>query len=177
MSRIWVLLWCVALACRSAGAYSYSTSYVPLSEEEKSSHGAKEFDPVMAKRFPKDFQHVALFGVVTARGSGPNGTAELTLSVRRLEPRNLCINHLDEDTCRVTVSDTEFAQARAWVRVLAEDDVGEHALMPGSMVRLVGDVDTGALARDGSVVVRGSYYRHFPRFAYRTRADSVYMKQ
>ena len=47
---------------------------------------------------------VVLFGVVVDRGAGPGGSSYLALSVRRLEPRNLCENAHDDDTCRVTVS-------------------------------------------------------------------------
>ena len=43
-------------ACSSAGPYGYAPTYTPLDEEETAAEGAKEFDPVMAKRFPEEWR-------------------------------------------------------------------------------------------------------------------------
>src|SRR5579859_432675 len=97
-------------ACHSAGAYGHAIAYEPLGDEEKALAGAREYDPIMFQRLPEEWhaKPSSLFGIVTNRSSAPTGGAYLTLSVRRLEPRNLCDNANDEDTCRVTVSDRDF---------------------------------------------------------------------
>src|SRR5437879_575911 len=96
--------------CHGAGPYGYAAQYTPSSEEMTSATGAREYDPVMYAREPDVWRKgkVVLFGVVTGRAPGPGGAAYLTLSVRKLETRNLCSNANDEDTCRVTVSDRDF---------------------------------------------------------------------
>src|SRR4051794_17181535 len=94
-------------ACRGAGPYGYAVNYAATSDEASATKDARQYDPVMYQREPETWRKSksVLFGVVTGRAPGPGGAAYLTLSVRRLEPRNLCSNRNDEDTCRVTVSD------------------------------------------------------------------------
>jgi hypothetical protein len=117
-----------------------------------------------------------LFGVVTARAPGGGGATNLALSVRRLEPRNLCSNGNDEDTCRVTVSDRDFGVVHALVALKGEDDVGERSVAVGSLIRIVGqlgqDVDTG-----GEPTIRASFYRHWPRHYYVTKSNADTMRQ
>ena len=119
----------------------------------------------------------SFFGVVTSRGSGSGGGAYLTLSVRRLEPRNVCENRNDEDTCRVTVSDHDFGTAHAIVSLVPEDDVGEHSLGIGSLVRVVGTFGQDIDATDGAPILRATYYRHWPRYFYVTKASARTMRQ
>src|SRR4051794_13245538 len=94
-------------ACHSPGLYGHAVNYAPLDDETRAVADAREYDPVMYPREPEAWRKgtVHLFGVVESRSPGPGGAAMLKLSVRRLEPRNLCENEKDEDTCRVTVSD------------------------------------------------------------------------
>ena len=103
----------LAAACSSAGPYGYSRTYTPLAEEEDAAQGAKEYDPVMAKRFPEEWRDkpVSIFGIVESRGQGAGGGTRLTLSVRTLATQNLC-DEGGEETCRVTVSDREHAKSR-----------------------------------------------------------------
>ena len=165
-------------ACGGAGPYGHAVNYVPLGDEEKAAKGAMDYDPVMAQRQPEQWRGkpVALFGVVTARGS-MGGGAYLTLSVRRLEPRNACESNADEDTCRVTVSDADFGLVHAMVNLKGDDDVGEHSVGGGSLLRLVGtfgeDVDTN----DGAPIMHVTYYRHWPRYFYVTKAAAQQMRQ
>src|SRR5689334_4531427 len=114
-------------ACHSAGPYGYAPQYVTNSDEEAAVTGAREYDPVMYSREPEVWRKskVTFFGVVTGRGPGPGGQAYLTLSVRRLDTRNLCTNANDDDTCRVTVTDHDFGIAHALIKLSPEDDVGE----------------------------------------------------
>jgi hypothetical protein len=139
-------------ACHSAGPYGHSPKYAPLSEETAALGSAREFDPVMFQREPDAWraQPTQLFGIVTNRGTGSSGGSYLTLSVRRLEPRNLCDNQNDDDTCRVTVSDRDFGVVHALVQLHGEDDVGEHSVGGGSLVRLVGKFGEDVDPQDGA---------------------------
>lgn len=167
------------IGCRSAGPYSYAPKYVATSEEETAATGAREYDPVMYQREPDTWRKstTMLFGVVSSRAPGPGGQAYLTLSVRRLEPRNLCTNANDEDTCRVTVTDRDFGKIHALVKLRPEDDVGEKSVGVGSLVRVVGQLGEDVDPNDGSPIIRGSFYRHWPRYYYVTSARSDLMKQ
>src|SRR5438445_10637155 len=78
--------------CAGAGAYGHAPRYAPLGAEETA-----------AKRHPS-----SLFGVVTARAAGAGGAAHITVTVRKLEPSNVCDKPGEDETCRVTVSDRDF---------------------------------------------------------------------
>jgi hypothetical protein len=158
-------------ACHSAGQYGYSRQYQPLSAEESALDGAREYDPVMAER-DKDEWHkstTSLFGVVKARSSAKDGSAYLTLSMRTLSERNLC-DDADEETCRVTVSAHEHAIVHAALKLENGDDIGEHSIGKGSLVRVVGKLTEEVDPDDGGPVLRVSYYRHWPRNFYVTTA-------
>ncbi|CAN5322933.1 hypothetical protein BH09MYX1_BH09MYX1_23600 [soil metagenome] len=173
------LLASVLAACHGAGPYGHAVNYAPLSDEEKELAGAKEYDPVMFQRKPEEWRgkSVSLFGVVSGRTSGPGGGAYLTLSVRRLEPRNLCDSNADEETCRVTVSDSDFGVVRANVVLKGDDDLGEHSVGGGSLGRVVGTFGEDIDPNDGSPVMRVTYYRHWPRYFFVTKAASSQMRQ
>lgn len=174
-----LLLAAVLPACGGAGLYGHAPNYQALSEEEKALEGSREYDPVMFQRQPDEWRKtpVSLFGIVTRRTPGPSGSAALVLSIRRLEPRNLCESMRDDDTCRVTISDREFGIAHAFVSLRPDDDVGEKSVGVGSLVRIVatstGEVDPA----DGAAVLRASYYRHWPRYYYVTKSASRDLRQ
>ena len=170
---------CVLASCHGAGPYGYSPTYAPLDDEERAQTGATEYDPVMFQRDPDEWRkkRVTLFGVVTQRSAGPGGAAYLTLSVRRLEPRNLCDNGNDDDSCRVTVSDKDFGIVHAVTPLRPEDDFGAHSAGPGSLVRVFGGFGQDLDANDGQPVMRATYYRHWPRNFYVTRASATHMRQ
>jgi hypothetical protein len=164
-------------ACHSAGPYGYSRVYSPLSEEEDAARGAKEYDPVMIERDPGTWkgQTLSIFGIVKQRGQAPGGMAYLTLSVRTLATRNLC-DQMDEDTCRVTVSDHEFAVIHANVKLRSADDLGKESLAPGSLVRVIGKLTDTVDKTDGMQVLNANYYRHWPRNYFVTMADRDNMR-
>ncbi len=163
--------------CHAAGPYGYSRMYAPLSDEANAAEGAKEYDPVMMEREPGAWkgQRVSVFGVVKQRGQAPGGMAYLTLSVRTLATRNLC-DQMDEDTCRVTVSDHEFAVLHAMVKLRPEDDIGQTSLGMGSLVRVIGKLTEDVDKTDGTQILQANYYRHWPRNFYVTMADRDHMR-
>jgi hypothetical protein len=180
MSRhLSLLLFVLVAACGGGGQYGHSVNYAPLSDEEKATKSSKEYDPVMFQRQPEQWhgKPVALFGVVTNRGAGTAGNAYVTMSVRRLEPRNACDSHNDEDTCRTTVSDADFGLVHALLVLHGDDDVGEHSVGGGSLLRLVGTFGEDVDPNDGGPVMRVTYYRHWPRAFYVTKAAAQQMRQ
>lgn len=164
--------------CHSPGMYGYSRTYSPLDAEESATKSAKEYDPVMAQRAPEEWKGkaVSLFGVVKARHPGAAGQADLSLSVRTLEPRNLCDTG-DEDTCRVTVGDREHAVVHALAKLSGDDDIGKLSIGAGSLVRVVGTLSDSVDPNDGSPVVRVTFVRHWPRDFYVTTANRTHMRR
>jgi len=173
-----VLLALSLTACGGAGPYGHSRIYAPTSDEESAAEGSVDYDPVMAKRSPDQWKGktVSLFGVVLSRGAGSGGNTEVKLSVRTLESRNLCDNS-DDDSCRVTVSDHEYAIAHALLHLGVDDDIGEHSVGPGSLLRVIGSITDEVDPSDGEPVLRAKFYRHWPRGFYVTNADRKFMRQ
>jgi len=167
------------MGCHDPGQYGHAPHYAPLSDEEGAAAAAREYDPVMFQRQPEEWRArpTVLFGTVTQRTAGPSGTAFVKLSVRRLEPRNLCANANDEDSCRVTVSEKDYGVVTAAVSLKGEDDVGARSVAGGSLLRVVGTFGQEVDPQDGSPVIRATFYRHFPRNYYVTSASSELMRQ
>lgn len=158
--------------CGSAGPYGYSRTYAPLSPEADAAEGSHDYDPVMAERDRAEWKKrkVSVFGIVNKRAEGPAGMAYLTLSVRTLEIRNLC-EALDEQTCRVTVGENEFATVHALLKLSPGDDIGEKSVNRGSLVRVLGRLTDDADPEDGTPVFKAEYYRHWPRNFFVTTAS------
>jgi hypothetical protein len=165
--------------CHSPGPYGHAPEYAALDEETTAVAGSREYDPVMAQRQPEEWRKgkVALFGVVESRTPGPGGRALLKLSVRALEPRNLCDNRNDDDSCRVTVSSKDFGVVSVLASLAAQDDVGPHSVAAKSLLRVVGTIGQDVSQSDGAPVVRATWYRHWPPFFYVTLAAARDMRQ
>jgi hypothetical protein len=178
MRFVAVVLGLGLLSCGSGGAYGHSRIYSPLSDEESAAEGSTDYDPVMAKRSPEKWKgkSVSAFGVVVNRASGPAGASEVKLSLRTLETRNLCESP-DDDTCRVTISEHEHAVVHAMLHLKADDDIGEHSVGPGSLIRVIGVMADAVDPSDGEPVLEAKYYRHWPRGYYVTTAERKYMRQ
>jgi hypothetical protein len=173
------LLWLpLALACHSPGPYGHAVHYVELDDETAAVNGAREYDPVMAERQPEEWRRakVVLFGVVESRAAGSAGQALVKLSVRRLDPRNLCESESDEDTCKVTVSDKDFGAVWALLPLHGDDDTGPKAVGQKSLLRIVGTLGQDT-SPDGAPIVHAAWYRHWPVFTYVTHASASDMKQ
>ena len=166
-------------ACSGAGPYDHAALYIPLADEARAATGARDYDPVMVLRQPEAWRGVpvSVFGVVVARAPGPGGAAYLTLSVRRLEPRNLCEYAADESTCLTTISDRDFGSLHALIALRHDDDIGAHAVGPGSLLRLVGPLAQTSDPIDGGPVMHPAYYRHWPRYFFATRSASATLRQ
>jgi hypothetical protein len=179
MQRSWFLVALVGLvACRSPGPYGYSRTYAPLEREQQAAANAREYDAGLAQRSPDEWRGkpVSLFGVVKSRSAGPGGTADLALSLRRLEDRNACASD-DEDSCRVTVGDREHGIVHVLAKLDSADDIGQVSVGPGSLLRVVGVIGDEVSPSDGAPVIRASYYRHWPRNYYVTAADRTHLRR
>lgn len=174
-----IALFVCAAGCAGAGPYGHAPRYVELSDETAAAAGAREYDPVMVQRQPDDWRKgkITLFGVVESRAPGGSGQALLKLSVRRLDPRNLCENEHDDDTCRVTVSDKDFGVVRALVTLGGGDDIGPKAVGQRSLVRIVGTLGQDVSPDDGTPILHASYYRHWPVYTYVTHASAPLLRQ
>ncbi len=164
--------------CHGAGPYGHAPRYVALDDETTAAAGARDYDPVMVERQPDQWRkgNIVLFGVVENRSAGPGGQALLKLSVRRLEPRNLCQNENDDDSCRVTVSDKDFGVVYALAQLRGDDDVGPRAVGQRSLLRIVGALGQD-VSPEGAPILHASYYRHWPPFFYVTRSSATVMRQ
>jgi hypothetical protein len=162
------------VSCGGAAAHGHSPQYSEVGEERAASAGARDYDPVMAARQPEAWRKgtVTLFGIVEDRSAGPGGQALLKLSVRRLEPHNVCGRSGDDDTCRVTVSDKDFGVIWALASLRGEDDLGPRAVGQRSLVRVVGTLGQDVSPVDGSPMVHATYCRHFPPADYATVGSS-----
>jgi hypothetical protein len=165
--------------CRSAGPWGYAPQYTATSEEQAATTGSREYDPVIYPREPDSWRKskTALFGIVTGRAPGPGGAAYLTLRVRKLETRNLCTNANDEDTCRVTVNGRDFGIVHVLAALRPDDDMGEHSVGVGSLVRVAGTFGEDVDPADGAPVMRAGFYRHWPRYFYVTRSSPDLTRQ
>jgi hypothetical protein len=152
---------------------------VELSEESAAAAGAREYDPVMVERRPEEWRKgtIVLFGVVESRSAGPGGQAMLRVGVRRLEPRNLCENQNDDDSCRVTVSDRDFGEVWVLTSLRGEDDVGPHPVAARSLLRVVASLGDEPSPGGPGQVLHARYYRHWPAFFYVTRSSAHELKQ
>jgi hypothetical protein len=173
------LLAALLVGCHSPGPYGHSPVYAPLDDEAAAAQNAKDYDPVMYARQTDEWRKrdVSLFGVVEDRQAGPGGAAQLKLSVRRLEPRNLCENMRDDDSCRVTVSDKDFGLVYALVQLRGEDDVGPKSVSIKSLLRVIGRFGEDVNPSDGAPILHATYYRQWPAFSYVTRASARDMHQ
>jgi hypothetical protein len=166
-------------ACPGPGPYGHAPNYVELSDEATASAGAREYDPVMVERRPEEWSRgtVVLLGVVESRAAGPGGQALLKVSVRRLEPRNLCDNQHDDDSCRVTVSDKDFGVVWVLASLRAGDDVGPHPVAGRSLLRIIGTIGQEPSPSGPGPVIHARYYRHWPNFFYVTKGNALQLRQ
>jgi hypothetical protein len=162
-------------ACASAGPWGHARDYVPLTGEQQACDGARDYDPVMAAREPEEWSRepVQLFGVVVRRGEAADGSSVLELSVRRLEPRNLCEGPA-ADSCRVTVTEHEFGSVRAHVKLRPDDDQGELSVGTGSLVRVAGRL---SVKGEAGATIAAAFYRHWPRGYFVTTAARKHMRR
>jgi hypothetical protein len=163
------LLVALLASCHAAGPYGHAKVYTPNADEERAVDGNKEYDVLLAERAIDKLKgrKAWAFGVVTNRGSGPDGAAYVALSLRSLQARSSCKSS-DEDSCRVTVGEREMGRVHALLALAAEDDMGQDSVGLGSLLRVVGTVSQDLDPNDGTPVLRATFYRHWPRGSYAT---------
>lgn len=170
----------LALGCASAGPFGHAQLYTPLDVEESATQGSVPFDPSAARRKPETWKgrRVAAFGVITdIAKSNDAGTQRVLLSMRGLQPRNLC-DGPDDETCRVTVTEKEFAQLWA---VIPEGKVvpvrtPKDRLQPGSLLRVVGNLEPAPNDTDPPTV-NADFARHWPLQMYVTTSARQSMRR
>ena len=155
----------IAEAC-GAGPYGFAREYVPLADEEAYLEDVAEVTYHDVRAEPGDYRDAFLgwFGVVTGLEDGVDGRHVVAASFRVHQPRHLC-NDATEASCRVTVSERDSGPFSAVLRLRAEDLSGQDRLWLGSLIKVYGH-PTGEVASDGGPVLRGDWYRHWPRGAY-----------
>jgi hypothetical protein len=168
----------LALCCASAGPYGFSPHYEPLNDEANAATDAETLDLSLLARAPDQLAQVktSTYGIVKARRDGPDGTANVTLSVRVLQDRNLCESDA-ASSCRVTVSEREHAVVHALLALRPDDALGEKSLNVGSLVRVIGTLTDRVDSSDGLPTLRASYYRHWPRNYFVTTSARSYMRR
>lgn len=170
----------VAGACSSPGPFGFAQLYSPLDVEEQATSGSVPFDPSAARRKPDAWRNrlVAAFGVVleTTKSQNPEATRVL-LSVRGLQPRNLC-DGPDDETCRVTVTDTEFAKLWAEIPLakVAPQRNPPDRVQPGSLLRVVGKLEPAPDAAEPPLV-HADFARHWPSQMYVTTSARESMRR
>lgn len=167
------------MGCNSGGRYGYAREYVFLPEEQPFAQRADEtavYDEV--RRLPDRFaDHVLTWwGIVSNVEPGTDGTTRVTMQLRTHQIRHLCEDETD-GSCRVTINDRDGGSFTATLRLNAEDQNGENRLNPLSLVHVYGVVVQGEYNSDGGPVIRGQYYRHWPRGQFVTTASSGGMRR
>lgn len=170
----------IAVGCSSPGPFGFAQLYTPLDVEAEATDGSVPFDPSGARRKPDAWRNrlVVAFGVVvdTTRSDVPD-TQRVLLSVRGLQPRNLC-DGPDDGSCRVTVTDTEFAKLWAVIpnAAVVPQRTPPDPVQPGSLLRVVGKLQP-APADAESASLNVSFARHWPLQMYVTTAARESMRR
>jgi hypothetical protein len=168
------------VGCSSPGPFGFAQLYTPLDIEHDATDGSVPFDPSAVRRKPDAWKNrlVVAFGVVEDVGTSdtPESTRVL-LSVRGLQPRNLC-DGPDDQTCRVTVTDTEFA--KLWAQIpnasLVPKRTPPDPVQPGSLLRVVGKLAPASNDVDPPLV-NASFARHWPLQMYVTTSARESMRR
>jgi hypothetical protein len=176
MRRVFLICAPLLAACgadANAQRYGYARQYVfAAGEEHESTDARTDLDPARFCADPNAHlgTRVAWFGEVirteaapTSFGEGWLGAAIVSLRYRdHIEPHQCSAG--EEHSCRVTVTTEDGPPFRALVRLDSSEWSGPAAVAPGSLLRVYGSLDP-ATCHEG-VVLRGSYYRHWPRGQY-----------
>jgi hypothetical protein len=162
-----------AVGCAGT-SFGHAPTYVPLDSERAVVDGVPAYDATAVQKHSDGgtSRRLTLFGVVESRSAGPGGQALLRVSVRELEPANVCRRPGDDDSCRVTVSDKDRGALWVLVPLREDDNVGARAVGQRSLVRVVGSVGQDVSPADGAAIVHAAWYRHWPVSEYVTPATA-----
>jgi hypothetical protein len=167
------------MQCNSGGRYGYAREYVYLPEEQPFAQRADEsavYDEV--RRLPDRFaDHVLTWwGIVSNVEPGTEGLTRVTLQLRTHQVRHLCEDETD-GSCRVTINDRDGGSFTVLLRLNPDDLSGENRVQPLALLHVYGTVVQGEYNSDGGPVLRGQYYRHWPRGQFVTTASSGGMRR
>jgi len=165
----------VLLGCSSPGPYGYARTYVPSDRENAAAVDARPLDLVMAQRRPDAWsaQPVSFYAVVSKVQGKQGDRTVLTVSLRQLQKRNLC-RAKAEDSCRVTVSEKVFGSLQV---KLTLHPGSEEPIEPGSLLRVIGNIEMPPEGSDELPTVVATFYRHWPAQHYVTTAARKYMRR
>lgn len=164
-------------ACHGPGPYGFSRTYEPLLTEKGHLERAQEIPYEQVKRAPYDYKEIeiAWFGVVESVTDLPDARAQLLLSFRTPQARNLCRDEY-ADSCRQTVSETSPGRFVARVALEKAEKAGPERVWVGSLLKIYGK-PTGDYDAHGQPVLEASYHRHWPRGYYVTTAQRGAMRR
>ncbi len=167
-------------ACSGAGRYGYAQTYSPLGDEEgwmERANNDAVYDEV--RRMPDSYrdQTLSFFGVVTGVEPGQGGApTRVSLQIRTHQARHLCEDETDR-SCRVTVSARDGGPLTAVLSLRSEDASGENRVQVFSLLRVFGKIASGEYDAQGGPVLRGEFYRHWPRGEYVTTDAASAMRR
>jgi hypothetical protein len=75
------------------------------------------------------------------------------------------------------VSDRDFGVMHALLKLAPDDDIGPLSVGIGSMLRIIGTFAQEADPTDGAPILHATFYRHWPRYFYVTKASAKDMRQ
>lgn len=148
-------------ACGSAGPYGHARNYSSLGAEADAARGAVDYDPVMANRLAHEWagRRVSVFGTIDSVQPGGAGSADVLIAIRTLQGRNLCATEASS-SCRVTVSEQSFGTVHVMLDPLRVTPEGQ--LLPGALLRVIGDVHDAPHPTTGNTVIRSGFTRLWP---------------
>lgn len=174
----WLFLLWQACGCVS-DPYGFAPQYVPRSDEQGYLKRAVEPSYEEVRRDPASYQQalVAWFGVVdeVQPRKGEPGAVRVSLRQHFHQDRHLCTDQFSS-SCRVTISEREGGPFTVWLQLRPEDREGRNRVYSGSLLKVYGRAVPEYDERGGPIL-RGDYYRHWPRGTYVTTRRSVNMRR
>lgn len=168
----------MVLGCAGAGPYGHARTYVALPEEAGHAARAEEAVYDEVRRMPDGYQGrtLAFFGVVESVEAGEGGATRVSLQQRTHQERHLCEDDT-ERSCRVTVNARDGGPFTVVLTLRPADGTGEQRVQRGSLLRVFGTLEVGSYDAQGGPVLRGVWYRHWPRGEYVTTASAAVMRR
>jgi len=158
----------------TSSLYSFSKDYKPLSDERNFFEVATPVPIMTLTEEPLLYksENLSLFGLVENISPSDDGRFIVTMSNRVVNKKPFCKSELSS-SCRVTVNNNSKGNFSAILKISANDlSPGPLKIKKGSLLRIYGkllchEVEGGEHKceknSDGSIIVEGQFYRHWPR--------------